>query len=88
MAAALDGGGPIFAVGGVFLSVGAILVDEKVFKSAEQANLRRPRSCMMRVAISVGTNTIGKPSKRSLMQQLRLARHVCAVRRYDREMTG
>jgi hypothetical protein len=36
MAAALAGGGPMFAAGGVFLSVGAIVVDEKVFKSAEQ----------------------------------------------------
>lgn len=36
VAGTLLGGGPMFAVGGVFLSVGAIAVDEKVFKSAEQ----------------------------------------------------
>jgi len=36
MGAALAGGGPAFAAGGIFLSLGGLLVDEKLFKAAEQ----------------------------------------------------
>jgi len=37
MTAAVVGGEPMFAAGGIFLSLGDVLVDEKLFKAAEQA---------------------------------------------------
>ena len=37
VAGALAGGGPAFAVGGVFISLGAIAIDERFFKSSENA---------------------------------------------------
>jgi hypothetical protein len=37
VAGALAGGGPIFAIGGVFISLGAIAIDEKFFKASENA---------------------------------------------------
>ena len=44
----------MFAVGGAFLTVGGIAVDENSSSPLSRLNLPRWRSCMMRVAISAG----------------------------------